>query len=45
MAALSQFGMEMRDRRADEPEVRRVKDDCPPNPSRAVLISAPVRDC
>ncbi|MBX9575433.1 MAG: hypothetical protein K2X07_07330 [Caulobacteraceae bacterium] len=45
MAALSQFGMEMRDRRADEPEVRRVKDDCAPKPSRTVLISAPSRDC
>ncbi|HEV7228967.1 hypothetical protein [Brevundimonas sp.] len=45
MAALSQFGMEMRDRRADEPEVRRVKDDCPPKASRTVLISAPARDC
>jgi hypothetical protein len=45
MAALSQFGMEMRDRRADEPEVRRVKDDCGSAPSRTVLISAPSRDC
>ncbi|MBU1325514.1 MAG: hypothetical protein KJ676_09735 [Alphaproteobacteria bacterium] len=45
MAALSQFGVELRDRRADEPEVRRVKDDCPPAPARTVLISASSRKC
>lgn len=40
MAALSQFGVELRDGRAEEPEVRRVKDDCPPTAGRTVLISA-----
>lgn len=46
MAALSQFGVELRDGREDEPEVRRVKDDCPPSPARTVLVStAASRDC
>ncbi len=40
MAALAQFGVDANDRRGDRPEVRRVKDDCPPPPSRAVLIAA-----
>jgi hypothetical protein len=45
MAALSQFGVDANDRRGDEPEVRRVKNDCPPKPARTVLISASTRDC
>lgn len=46
MAALAQFGVDASDRRGDEPEVRRVKDDCPPTPGRTVLISAaPPRNC
>ncbi|HEV2080839.1 MAG TPA: hypothetical protein VGR32_00145 [Brevundimonas sp.] len=45
MAALSQFGVELRDQRADEPEVRRVKDDCPPQPTGTILISAAARKC
>ena len=45
MAALSQFGVELRDQRADEPEVRRVKDDCPPKPTGTILISAASRKC
>lgn len=45
MAALSQFGVDANDRRGDEPEVRRVKDDCPPKPAATVLISTRARDC
>lgn len=46
MVALAQFGVELRDDRRDDREVRRITDDCPDVPTKTVLISSRVaRDC
>lgn len=46
MVALSQFGVELRDDRRDDREVRRIKDDCIDTLAKTVLISSRVaRDC
>ena len=45
--ALAQFGVEARDQRAPEREVRRINDECPPSKPKTVVLVAEVakRDC